>query len=162
MNNYDEAMRNLEEKFGKKDVLLSLSTIALLPDKEETPVPAARLVDAFYEDGSFYTVSYATSNKMLQIEKNPHVAICFIVENFTANGIGENLGWVCEEKNVPIMEKVRPIFADWYNDANNDADHNTCLLRIRLTCGLWNDAHKGIRDEIDFVSKTAQTIYTKA
>ena len=162
MNNYDEAMRNLEEKFGKKDVLLSLSTIALLLNKEGTPVPAARLVDAFYEDGSFYTVSYATSNKILQIEKNPHVAICFIVENFTANGIGENLGWVCDEKNAEIMAKVRPIFADWYNDANNDADHNTCLLRIRRTDGLWNDAHKGIRDEIDFVSKTAQTIYTKA
>ena len=162
MNNYDEAMRNLEEKFGKKDVLLSLSTIALLPDAEGTPVPAARLVDAFYEDGSFYTVSYATSNKMLQIEKNPHVAICFIVENFTANGIGENLGWVCDEKNAEIMAKVRPIFADWYNDANNDEDRNTCLLRIRLTDGLWNDAHKGIRDEIDFASKTARTVRMKA
>ena len=162
MNNYVEAMRNLEEKFGKKDVLLSLSTIALLPDAEGTPVPAARLVDAFYEDGSFYTVSYATSNKMHQIGKNPHVAICFIVENFTANGIGENLGWVCDEKNRALMDKIRPVFAGWYNDANNDEDHNTCLLRIRLTKGVWNDAHKGIRDEIDFVNQTAETIYRQA
>ena len=162
MNQYDEAMCNLEEKFGKKDVLLSLSTISLLPDKEGTPVPAARLVDAFYEDGCFYTVSNATSNKMLQIEKNSNVAICFIVENFTSDGIGENLGWVCEEKNVSIMTKVRPIFADWYNDANNDEDHNTCLLRVRLTHGLWNDAHKGIRDEIDFVNKIAQRVYQNA
>lgn len=162
MNHYEEAIRDLEEKFGKKDVLLSLSTIALRPDAEGAPVPAARLVDAFYEDGCFYTVTNATSNKMLQIEKNPNVAICFIVENFTSDGIGENLGWVCEEKNVPIMAKVRPIFADWYNDANNDEDRNTCLLRIRLTHGLWNDAHKGIRDEIDFVNKTAQTVYRNA
>lgn len=162
MNNYAEAMQVLEEKFGKKDVLLSLSTISLLSNADGTPVPAARLVDAFYEDGCFYTVTYATSGKMLQIEKNPHVAICFIVENFTADGIGENLGWVCDQKNAEIMAKVRPIFADWYNDANNDADRNTCLLRIRLTNGLWNDAHKGIRDEIDFVSKTAQTVCTKA
>ena len=162
MNQYDEAMCNLEEKFGKKDVLLSLSTISLLPDKEGTPVPAARLVDAFYEDGCFYTVSNATSNKMLQIEKNSNVAICFIVENFTSDGIGENLGWVCEEKNVSIMTKVRPIFADWYYDANNDEDLNTCLLRVRLTHGLWNDAHKGIRDEIDFVNKIAQRVYQNA
>ena len=162
MNNYDKAMQVLEEKFGRKDVLLSLSTIALLSNTDGNPVPAARLVDAFYEDGSFYTVSYATSNKMLQIEKNPHVAICFIVENFTADGIGENLGWVCDKKNTEIMAKVRPIFADWYNDANNDEDHNTCLLRIRLTKGVWNDAHKGIRDEIDFVNQTAETIYRQA
>ena len=162
MNQYDEAMRNLEEKFGKKDVLLSLSTISLLPDKEGTPVPAARLVDAVYEDGCFYTVTNAASSKMLQLAQNPNVAICFIVENFTANGIGENLGWVCDEKNAQIMAKVRPIFADWYNDANNDADHNTCLLRVRMTDGVWNDAHKGIRDEIDFVNKTARTVCTKA
>ena len=155
MNNYDEAMRNLEEKFGKKDVLLSLSTIALLPDKEGTPVPAARLVDAFYEDGSFYTVSYATSNKMLQIEKNPHVAICFIVENFTANGIGENLGWVCKESNLEMRARLREVFAAWYDEANNDDDPNTCILRVRLTKGLWNDAHKGIRHHIDFIGKTA-------
>lgn len=155
MNHYDEAMRVLEEKFGRKDVLISLSTIAQLPNAEGCPVPAARIVDAFYEDGSFYTVTYATSIKMQQIEKNPEVAVCFIVENFTANGIGENLGWVCDEKNAQIMAKVRPIFAEWYNEANNDEDPNTCLLRIRLTRGLWNDAHKGIRNEIDFVNRMA-------
>ena len=162
MNQYEEAMRNLEEKFAHKDVLLSLSTIALLPNTAGNPIPAARLVDAVYEDGCFYTVSYATSSKMLQIGKNPHVAICFIVENFTANGIGENLGWVCDKKNAEIMTRVRPIFAGWYNDANNDEDCNTCLLRVRMTNAVWNDAHKGIRDEIDFVNKTAQTICRQA
>ncbi len=54
-----------------------------------------------------------------------------------------------------MMTKLRTIFAAWYNEANNDEDPNTCLLRIRLTKGLWNDAHKGIRNEIDFVNKTA-------
>lgn len=158
MNNYDEAMRVLEEKFGRQDVLISLSTIAQLPNAAGNPVPAARIVDAFYEDGSFYTVTNATSTKMLEIAKNPEVAICFIVENFTANGIGENLGWVCDEMNKEIMAKVRPIFANWYDEANNDEDTNTCLLRVRLTKGVWNDAHKGIRDEIDFMNKTAETI----
>lgn len=155
MNKYDEAMKLLDEKLGNKDGLISLSTIALEPGAGGKSRPAARIVDAYYEDGAFYTVTYATSDKMLQIAQNPEVAVCIIVENFTADGIGENLGWVCDEKNVEMMEKLRKIFAEWYYEANNDEDPNTCLLRVRLTKGLWNDAHKGIRNEIDFVNKTA-------
>lgn len=155
MNRYQEAMKLLEEKLGNKDGLISLSTIALEPGADGKSRPAARLVDAYYEDGAFYTVTYATSGKMLQIAQNPEVAVCIIVENFTADGIGENLGWVCDEKNAEMMTKLRAIFAEWYQEANNDDDPNTCLLRIRLTKGLWNDAHKGIRNEIDFINKTA-------
>ena len=155
MNKYDEAMKLLDEKLGNKDGLISLSTISLEAGDNGKPRPAARIVDAYYEDSAFYTVTYATSNKMLQIAQNPEVAVCIIVENFTADGVGENLGWVCDEKNVEMMTKLRKIFAVWYDEANNDDDPNTCLLRIRLTKGLWNDAHKGIRNEIDFVNKTA-------
>jgi len=153
MSKYDEAMKLLNEQAGNKDGLISLSTIALEAGADGRSRPAARLVDAYYEDGAFYIVTYATSNKMLQIAQNPEVAICIIVENFTADGIGENLGWVCDEKNTAIMAKLRTIFAEWYNDANNDEDPNTCLLRIRLTKGLWNDPHKGIKTEIDFINK---------
>lgn len=155
MNRYDEAMKQLDEKLGNKDGLIALSTIALEPGADGRSRPAARLVDAYYEDGAFYTVTSATSNKMLQIAQNPAVAVCIIVENFTADGIGENLGWVCDEKNVEMMTKLREIFADWYYEANDDDNPNTCLLRIRLTYGLWNDAHKGIKNEIDFINKTA-------
>ena len=155
MNKYDEAMKLLDEKLGNKDGLISLSTIALEPWAGGKSRPAARIVDAYYEDGAFYTVTYATSDKMLQIAQNPEVAVCIIVENFTADGIGENLGWVCDEKNAEMMTKLRTIFAEWYYEANNDEDPNTCLLRVSLTMGLWNDAHKGIRSEIDFVNKTA-------
>ena len=155
MSKYDEAMRQLDEKFGNKDNLISLSTIALEPGADGKCRPAARIVDAYYEDGAFYTVSYATSAKMLQIANNPEVAVCYIVENFTADGIGENLGWVCDEKNAEMMAKLRTIFAAWYYEANHEEDTNTCLLRIRLTKGLWNDAHKGIKNEIDFINKTA-------
>lgn len=155
MNLYEEAMKRLDEQVGNKDGLITLSTIALDPGADGQSRPAARIVDAYYEDGAFYTVTYATSDKMRQIARNPEVAVCIIVENFTADGIGENLGWVCDEKNTEIMEKLRTIFAAWYNEANNDEDPNTCLLRIRLTKGLWNDPHKGIRNEIDFLHKTA-------
>lgn len=155
MNKYDEAMKLLNEKLGDKDGLISLSTIALEPGADGKSRPAARIVDAYYEDGAFYTVTYATTDKMRQIAQNPNVAVCIIVDNFTADGIGENLGWVCDEKNEKIMAKLRTIFSEWYSEANNDEDPNTCLLRICLTKGLWNDPHKGIRKEIDFVNKTA-------
>jgi general stress protein 26 len=155
MSQYDEAMKLLDDKLGNKDGLITLSTIALEPGMDGKSRPAARIVDAYYEDGAFYTVTYATSGKMQQIAQNPEVAVCVIVDNFTADGIGENMGWVCDEKNAPIMAKLRKIFADWYYKANNDADPNTCLLRVRLTRGLWNDAHKGIRNEVDFVNRTA-------
>ena len=155
MNKFDEASKLLNEQVGNKDGLISLSTIALEPVTNGQSRPAARIVNAYYEEGSFYIVTYATSNKMLQIAQNPEVAVCIIVENFTADGIGENLGWVCDEKNTKMMAKLRTVFAAWYHEANNDDDPNTCLLRIRLTRGLWNDPHKGIKKEIDFVNKTA-------
>ncbi len=153
MSKYEEAMKLLNEQVGNKDGLITLSTIALEPGANGKSRPAARIVDAYYEDGAFYTVTYATSTKMLQIAKNPEVAVCIVVENFTADGIGENLGWVRDEKNMEIMAKLRTIFAAWYNEANNDEDPNTCLLRIRLTKGLWNDPHKGLRTNIDFINK---------
>lgn len=155
MSKYDEAMRLLNEQVGNKDGLICLSTIALEPGPDGRCRPAARIVDAYYEDGAFYTVTYATTNKMRQIAQNPEVAVCIIVENFTADGIGENLGWVRDEKNTEMMAKLRTIFAAWYDEANNDEDPNTCLLRIRLTKGLWNDPHNGTQNEIDFVNKTA-------
>lgn len=155
MSKYNEAMKLLDEKIGNKDGLITLSTIALEPGLDGKTRPAARIVNAYYEDGAFYIVTNATSGKMHQIAQNPEVFICIIVEEFTANGIGENLGWVCDEKNAEIMAKVRTIFAEWYNKANNEEDPNTCLLRIRMTKGLWYDAHANIRNEIDFVSKTA-------
>ena len=155
MTRFNEAMKTLAEKFGNKDNLISLSTIALTPGTDGSPRPAARLVNAYYEDGAFYTVTYATTSKMREIANNPEVAICYIVETFRADGIGENLGWVCDEKNAEMMAKIRPVFAEWYSAANNDEDKNTCLLRIKLTKGVWNDPHEGVRNEIDFVNNQA-------
>lgn len=155
MSKFEKAMKLLDEKIGNKDGLISLSTIALEPGADGKSRPASRIVDAYYEDGAFYIVTYATSEKMLQIAQNSEVSICIIVDNFTADGIGENLGWVCDEKNTEMMAKLRTVFAEWYYDANNDEDMNTCLLRVRLTKGLWNDPHKGIRNEIDFINEIA-------
>ena len=129
----------LSERFGK-DSLIALATV-------EDGIPHVRTVDAVYIDGAFYVVTYSLSGKMQQIAKNPTVAISG--EWFTAHGVGENLGYVLLPENKAVMGILRAAFAAWYDNGHtNEADPNTCLLKIKLTDGvLFSD---GIRYEIDF------------
>lgn len=137
-----ETAEIMDERFGC-DTLLSLATV-------EDGIPSVRIVNSFYEEGAFYIVTYALSNKMRQIEKNPTAAVCG--EWFTAHGIGENLGHVRAEKNEEIMSKLRAVFSEWYDNGHtNEEDPNTCLLRIRLTDGVL--FHHGTRYDIDFAAE---------
>lgn len=131
--------RILTERFGK-DSLMALATV-------EDGIPHVRTVDAVYIEGAFYVVTYSLSGKMQQIAKNPTVAISG--EWFTAHGVGENLGHVMLPENREIMDILRGAFAAWYgNGHTNEADPNTCLLKISLTDGaLFSD---GTRYDIDF------------
>lgn len=61
------AEKVMNERFGK-DSIIALATI-------DEGIPYVRSVNAFYEGGAFYIITYALSNKMKQIEKNPIVAI---------------------------------------------------------------------------------------
>lgn len=100
-----------------------------------------------YLDGAFYVVTHALSGKMQQIVKNPMVAVSG--EWFTAHGIGENLGHVLLEENKAVMEILRVAFAAWYDNGHtNEADPNTCLLKIKLTDGVLFS--NGTRYDIDF------------
>ena len=138
MNNtkYQEIMN---ERFHR-DTLISLATI-------DENTPWVRTVDGYYEEGAFYTVTYALSNKMQQIQKNPQVAICG--EWFTAHGIGENMGHILDKKNEEMASKLREAFAEWYNNGHtNEADPNTCILCIHLTDGVLFS--NGTRYDIDF------------
>lgn len=129
----------MDERFGH-DTLLSLATM-------EGNRPAVRMVNGYYEDGSFYIMTYALSNKMRQIRDNPEVAICG--EWFTAHGIGTNMGHPCDERNRTLAAKLREVFASWYHNGHVDeSDPNTCILRIRLTEGLL--FHYGARYDIHF------------
>ena len=135
----DETRAILTERFSR-DSLISIATSV-------NNIPHVRTVDAYYDDGSFYTVTYALSNKMLQIESNPSVAVCG--EWFTAHGTGENIGHVCAEENKEIAEKLRTAFSAWYGNGHvNEADPNTCILRIRLTDGFLVAEEK--KFELDF------------
>ena len=155
MSMYEEGLELLEEKFGNgKDNVLALATIACEPGSDGTPRPVVRGVDAYYEDCTFYVVTYAKSNKMQQITQNPAVSIAFCSEMFTANGIGKNLGWVLDPKNAEIRTKLRTAFAAWYDMANNEADENCCILAIHLTKGTLNINHWEKLYHMDFVNKT--------
>lgn len=129
----------MDERFGH-DTLISIATM-------DGRRPAVRIVNSYYENGSFYTVTYALSNKMKQIKKNPEVALCG--EWFTAHGIGENIGHPHDEKNTELMAKLRAVFAEWYDNGHTDeSDPSTCILRVRLTDGILFS--HGIKYEIDF------------
>ena len=100
----------LIERFGK-DSIISLATA----DENK---PFVRSVDAFYEDGAFYVLTYALSGKIKQIQKNPDVAISG--EWFTASGKGINLGFFGKKENEQIANKMKQIFAAWLDNGHNN------------------------------------------
>lgn len=134
-----EAEAILLERFGK-DSIISLATAM-------DDVPYVRTVNAFYDSGAFYVLTYGLSNKMIQIKNNPTVAISG--DWFTAHGKGINLGYFGKAENALIAEKMKVVFSEWINNGhNNFDDENTCILCIKLTYGLL--LSHGTRYEIDF------------
>ncbi len=122
-----EAEKIMVERFGKDNVI-ALATV-------ENNVPSVRYVNAYYEDGAFYSITNARSNKMKQLAVNPAVAIAG--DWFTAHGRGSNLGYFGKAENRAIAEKLRKAVAAWIDNGHNDfADKNTIILRVELTDGL--------------------------
>lgn len=135
----EETEAIMRERFGK-DCIIALATA-------EGDVPHVRNVDAYYEDRAFYVITYALSNKMRQIGKNPVVALAG--DWFTAHGRGVNLGYFGKDGNAEIAGKLREAFAQWIDNGHNDfSDENTCILRIELTDGVLFS--QGRCYEIDF------------
>lgn len=129
----------MARRFGH-DNLIAMAT-------EQDHTPFVRAVNAYYEDGSFYVVTYALSNKMLQLQSNPKIAICG--DWFTAQGLGENMGHILTPENADMADKLRTAFAEWYDNGHtNESDPNTIILRIRLTGGVLFS--HGERYDIDF------------
>lgn len=147
MTKFESAIKIMNERFGK-DTLIAIATI----DGKQL---YNRIVDAYYENGAFYVSTYALANKMVQIEKNPEVAIAAI-DWFTGRGVGKNLGWVLDPKNAEIRLKLREVFAPWYDFANNEDDHNCCILEIHLSDGMLILDHHAVRYQIDFINKVAK------
>lgn len=134
-----ELEKILIERFSK-DSLISLATAA-------DNMPYVRTVDAYYDNKSFYVLTYALSNKMKQIKENPNVAISG--DWFTAKGKGINLGYFYKAENITISDKMKQYFAAWIdNGHNNFEDENTVILQIKLTGGTLVVDNEWI--EIDF------------
>jgi hypothetical protein len=144
MNNYfNEAITIMKELYGK-DIAMSLATVN--GDKANI-----RVVNAYYKEEAFYITTYALSNKMKEILKNPNVALNYNL--FVAHGIGENIGNPLDEPNRGLREELRSVFVAFYYKHVNEQDKNTCILKISL-----NDALVFAHDFkyfIDFDNQTA-------
>lgn len=122
-----EAEQIMIDRFGK-DTIISLATT-------ENAMPSVRYVNAYYENGAFYIITCALSNKMKHIEDNPVVAIAG--EWFTAHGKGVSLGYFGKRENWEIAEKLKKVFVEWIDNGHTDFDdENTIILRVELTDGL--------------------------
>ena len=135
----NEVQELMNKRFGK-DTLIALATV-------KDAKPYVRAVNTYYENGCFYVITYALSNKMQQIGENPAVSICG--DWFTANGVGENMGHILAVENVEIAAKLRSAFSEWYSNGHSDEnDVNTIILRLHLTDGVLFS--HGTRYDIDF------------
>jgi len=129
----------MKERFGK-DNIIALATVG---DGE----PYVRYVNSYYEEGAFYIITYALSNKMRQIAQNPAVSIAG--DWFTAKGKGVSLGYFGKSENAEMATKLREVFAEWIdNGHNNFADENTIILKVKLIEGVL--LSQGKRYHIDF------------
>lgn len=124
MNWNAEAEAIMKERFGG-DSLIALATC-------RGNRPTVRGVNATYQDGSFYIITYRTSGKMADIEENPQVAISG--DWFTCHGVAENLGWFRREENREIAARLWEAFSSWIENGHNDFDdENTIILKVRVT-----------------------------
>ena len=122
-----EAELVMIDRFGKDTV------IALATTKNE--MPYVRYVNAYYENGAFYIITHALSNKMKHIKDNPVVAVAGVW--FTAHGKGVNLGYFGKKENCEIADKLKKVFAEWIDNGHTDFnDENTIILQVELTDGL--------------------------
>ncbi|MBQ1491737.1 MAG: pyridoxamine 5'-phosphate oxidase family protein [Blautia sp.] len=119
----EQAEKVMRERFGK-DTVIALATA-------EEGIPHVRYVNAYYEEGAFYIITYALSQKMKQMEKSRIVAIAG--EWFTAHGMATDLGYFGKPENRKIAGKLIEVFAEWIdNGHNNFDDENTIILRLEL------------------------------
>lgn len=122
-----EAEQIMIEHFGR-DTIIALATT-------ENDMPYVRYVNAYYENGAFYIITHALSNKMQHIKADPVVAVAG--EWFTAHEKGISLGYFGKIENGMIAEKLKKVFTEWIDNGHTDFDdENTIILRVELTDGL--------------------------
>ena len=119
---FDEAVHVMEDLYGK-DVPMPIATI-------KDDAPNIRVIDMYFAHERFYATSYALSNKVKEIEKNPNIAINHNL--FVAHGTAKNIGNPLKKDNLPIREELKQAFCSFYEKHINEEDENTCILEINL------------------------------
>ncbi len=76
MNTYDQSLQVMNDLFAK-DCQFSLATV-------NGSVPSVRIVDTFYDDGAFYVIAHASTQKVKEITANENVALCHNLYRFSA------------------------------------------------------------------------------
>lgn len=124
----NEFYATMEERFSK-DSLISIATI------NAKNIPSVRTVDALYIDGSFYSITYQTSNKMKQIGNSDLVGICG--EWFQGHAKGSDLGYIKLDSNSEIFNKLKDAFSSWYSNGHiNEADEKNIILKLEVVDGV--------------------------
>lgn len=144
MTVYENGLNVLEELFAK-DYQFALAT-------SKDNIPSVRFVDTFYDNGAFYIVSYAKSQKVKEIEKNSEVSLCNKLYRFT--GAAYNIGHPLSEQNRGIREKLIKAFEPWYFAHNNENDESMCYVKIELKQGFFYKDGTGYK--ADFINKKAE------
>ncbi|GLC30173.1 pyridoxamine 5'-phosphate oxidase family protein [Clostridium omnivorum] len=144
MNTYEKSLNVLKELFAK-DYQFALAT-------SSDNIPSVRFVDTFYDDGAFYIVTYAKSQKVQEIEKNSEVSMCNKLYRFS--GTAYNIGHPLYEKNHEIREKLIKVFDPWYFAHNDENDESMCYVKIELRQGFFYKDGTGYK--VDFKNKKAE------
>lgn len=144
MTSYEKSLKVLTQLFAK-DYQFALATC-------DDNVPSVRFVDTFYDNGAFYIVSYAKSQKVKEIEKNSRISMCNKLYRFT--GIANNAGHPLLEENHEIREKLIKAFDTWYFAHNNENDENMCYIKIELKQGFFYKDGTGYK--VDFENRKAE------
>lgn len=151
MDTYTESLEMMTALFGK-DCFMALATA-------KDNIPSVRYIDTYYQDGAFYIVTYANSQKVKEIIANPHVALAIMACRFT--GIATNIGHPLDAPNKEIREVLIKAFEPWYFAHNNEADAQMCFVKVELTEGTFEKGENENAYKVDFKNKTAKIMPPK-
>lgn len=141
MNAFDQSITVLEELFSRNREFV-LATV-------RGGVPAQRVVDAFYDDGAFWFLTHAQSNKVEEIRCNSHVSLCREFHNF--NGVARFVG-----EQPSVKRRLDKPHEPWYFIPSDHRARSMCYIRVELSHAFF---HKdGVGYKVDFAAKTAETV----
>ncbi|MCF0147599.1 MAG: pyridoxamine 5'-phosphate oxidase family protein [Clostridium sp.] len=144
MEIYKKALYTMNELFAK-DCQFSIATV-------KDNKPSVRVVDTFFENNSFYVVTYSNSQKVRELEENSQVSLCN--EFYRFNGNAYNIGHPLLADNRELREKLIKVFEPWYFAHNNENDENMCYIKIELNDGFFYK--DGLGYKVNFQLKEAE------